>query len=350
MSGQNDSGDKTEQATPKKLRDARKKGQVPKSTELSGSLSMLLALLAVMALVPWFARRVADLLLAVERSLEAPLETATVVQLLAASVELVLVASLLPLGCAAAVSVVATAIQTGGVFSVELVKPKLERMNPVNGLKQVFSMRSLVQLVQALLKTAIVGAAVWLVLLKVLPDTLRVLHHDGGAVLAVVGSALMQLLVWCGGLFVLLGFVDLAYQRWQFARDQRMSIQEVRREYREEEGDPYIKAARRQPPEQFSFPALLSNLRAAALVLTDRHGRAIAIIYKPHLFAGPLYLLRANGERAQAVVDKALTLKIPVHESTELLSAMYVEAEPAVPVSDPMASGVLDVLQRLPRR
>jgi flagellar biosynthesis protein FlhB len=179
--------EKTEEATPRKLEKSRKQGQIAKSEDLAGALSVLVGMLATMALVPWFAREFAGLFLAVERSFER-LDHATMKALWLEGLQLAVLVSLAPLLIATAVHKFSLWLQTGTVLSWDPVMPKMERINPAAGFKRIFSMRTVVTLVQMLLKTAIVGAAVVLVCLRILPDAIRVILADANAALAVAGS------------------------------------------------------------------------------------------------------------------------------------------------------------------
>jgi flagellar biosynthesis protein FlhB len=177
MSGDS-SEEKTEKPSAKKLNDAHKKGQVAKSTELSTGLSLLATLLVVMSLVPWFALKIAALFLAVERSFSS-LDAYAVKSLIFESLILVGSASLIPLAVAAIVFTVSMWLQTGTVFSLDTVTPKLERLNPMEGLKKLVSMKSLVQFALMLLKSGIIGTAVALVCLSKVAVLEREPHvHD----------------------------------------------------------------------------------------------------------------------------------------------------------------------------
>jgi type III secretion protein U len=337
-------GDKTEKPTPKKLEDARKRGEVPKSQDLSESLSMLAGMLVTMALVPWFARQVAGLFLAVERAFEA-LDPSVLKALLLEGLGLAALASLVPLLAAAAVSLFSLWLQTGTVLSLDPVMPKMERIDPAAGFKRIFSMRTVVQLAQMLLKTALVGAAVVLVFRQSVPDAIRVLHADAGAALAVAHGVLMHLMLWCGGLFVVMGAADLGYQRWQFLRDQRMSLQEVRREHREDNGDPHIKSARAQSAQESPWEELMGYLPYASLLVQHHDGRLVAVMYRARMNPAPLVLLRARGAQSHDVLLAAQRHKIRLLADDGLLEALYPGAAPGAPVTEPHAASIIAFLR-----
>jgi flagellar biosynthesis protein FlhB len=318
------SGEKTEKPSPKRLRDARKKGEAAKSIELAGALSFLASIAVVLALLQTSARQLAGLDLAVERSFEA-LNKTTLANLILEAMFLMAKLSLLPVLVAAVVFTGALWLQVGPVFSFEPVKPKLDNVHPVKGFKKIFSMKSLVNFALMMLKLFIVGIAVVLVCRQILPDAVRVIHADLGAALAVARTALLHLLMWCGGAFVALGAADFAYQRWQFMKDKKMSIQEVRREQKEEEGDPHIKAERKRMATESGPLDQLQYMYLASLVLRDLDDRLLVFIYRPKQFKMPLFLLRSPGGPASVeVLEAAKKHDVKVVLDPELLAKLFV--------------------------
>ena len=335
------SGEKTEKPTPKKLREALKKGEVAKSTELSGSLSMLAALLCVLSLVGYSARKLADLSLAVDRAFES-LIPSTVLNLALESLKLLINLSLLPLVVAAGVYTFSLWMQTGTVFSLDPIKPKIENLNPAEGLKKLFSMKSVVNFILMLIKTCIVGFAVFMVCRQVLPDAIRVIHADIGAALIVVRTALMHLLLWCGGAFVFLGAVDFGYQKWQFLKDKRMSMSEVRREHKEEEGDQHIKAERKRAANEEVEQDTLEFIHLASLIVRDNDGRLVVIIHRPKQFDLPLFLLRASGHEAcKTVLAAAKKHRPKMVTDPHLLGQLFPVAVTGAPLSTELSKPAL---------
>jgi type III secretion protein U len=341
-------GEKTEQPTAKKLLDARKKGEVPKSTDLSGALALLAGLLALLGLLPWAAQRTAQFFLAVERLLPRA-DTTTLKALVLEALQLVGLLSLAPLAAAALVFTVSLWLQTGAVLSLDPVMPKLERMDPVKGLKKMFGMKNLVQLVQMLLKTVVIAVAVYIVCVRLVPDAIRVIQADTGAALAVAHSGMLRLLLWCGGLFVVLGAADLAFQRWQFTRDNRMSVYEVKREHRENEGDPHLKAERKRIAHEPQVEDALKYLGMASLLVRHTDGRLVILIHRPDLHEQPLYLLRARAQTAEMVSARAAQRDLPVWVDDTLLEQLYPGVQLGVPMQPDLGARVLQVLADLQR-
>lgn len=322
MSGDS-SGEKTEQPSPQRLIEARKKGQVGKSNELAASLSFLAGILCVMSMIGFSTRKIADLFLAVERSFES-LSTVTLAALTLEALSLFAQLAFVPTFFAAAVYTGALWLQVGPVFSVDPIMPKMENLNPASGLKKLFSMKSTVTFSLMVLKSAIVAGAIWIVCRKILPDAVRVIYADTGAALVVVKTGLTHMLLWCGGAFVALGIADLGYHRWQFIKDNRMTMQEVRREHKQDEGDPHLKAERKRTAREDGPLEQLRYMHLASLVVKNSEGKLVVYVYRPQMFKTPLFLLRsAGGQTSVTVLAEAKKHGVPVVLDERLIKTHF---------------------------
>ena len=340
------SEEKTEEPSAKKLRDARKKGQIPKSTDLSGALSLLVGVLSFIAIIPWGTTRLANLFLAIERTISSSLEPQAVKAVLIEGLMLSGLISVVPLAVCSVVFTASLWLQTGAVFSLDPSMPKLDNLNPASGLKKLFSMKTFVQFAQMLIKTGIVGTAVVLVFFQMVPDAIRVIHADVGGALVVAKSALMQMVIWCGLLFVMLGCIDLAFQRWQFTRDQRMSKSDVKREHKEDEGDAQIKSERKRSSQEPSFEDQLKYMRVASLVVKHSDGRVIALVYRPTVHALPIYVLRAKGQNAALTLESARSHKVTEVYDDPLAAALFPGLQMGSPITPALAGAVMAHLRR----
>lgn len=340
MAAQDSTEEKTEKPTAHRLRQARKRGQVAKSTELAAAVALLAGFGMVILLAAWAPIKLAGLFLAVERSIP-HLTAAATLGMLLESMALVALLSALPLLLVAGVGIVATWLQTGPVFSIEPVKPKLENLNPVAGLKRLFSMRTLVHFVMMLLKTAVICVAMFFILRLVLPDAIKVIYAGVGGALALMQRTLMLTVMWCGGLFVLLGLADLVYQRHQWLKDQKMSRQEVRREHREQEGDPLIKNMRNHMAREPLPSEQMQYVRQASLVIAEPGGRAVALMYRARLARWPLVIVRGADEVAREILERAARAKVPVRYDPVLLERLFVHAMPGAALSEELGALVM---------
>jgi len=343
----NDSGEsKTEAPSPKRLRDARKRGHVAKSTELSTAFSVLGTFLCVVSMAPWSARRIADFQLAVDRSFEA-MNLATVQTMVIEALWLMAQLSLIPLGVAALVHLLSLWLQTGTVFSLELVKPKLERLNPVDGALRLVSIQSLVRFALMLIKAGVIATAALLVCVHVLGDAIRVIYADAGAALTVANAALMNLLLWCGGLFVLLGLLDLVYQRWQYLRDLRMSASEIRRERRDDHGDGKLKSKRKSFAQEPLPREQLQYIHMASLIVCDSADRVVVLVYRPTHYPLPICMMRGSADFAEEILVLARQHNILTVTDSSLLASLYPAAQTGLPLPAKYLDAVVAYLQRV---
>ena len=245
MAGKDSSETKDQPATHKRLRDARKRGQVSQSRELTGAVSLIAGCLGGALLMGAATAGVVSVWQAAERLVRAP----TLDQVLGLAIESMIAMALMSVSLmllTAAVGGLTAFLQVGPVFSFETVKPTLERVSLVANAKNLVSMRTLVMMGLMLFKTVFLGIGVVLIFYWHFPDAVRVVSGGTGAVLEVFRSAMVALVTWAIIGFLVLALLDFAYQRFQFGKDMRMSLSEVKREYKENEGDPIIKSARRQ--------------------------------------------------------------------------------------------------------
>lgn len=339
MSGDS-SEEKTEKPSAKKLRDARKRGEVAKSTELASSASMLAGLLTVIAMSDSISKRLSEFFLAVERSFER-LEKDVLINLVQEALYLVGWLSSPPLAVASAVFLLTLWLQIGTVLSLDPLIPKLQRINPASGLKNLFSTKTVMQFLIMALKALVIGVAVVIIGLRLLPDAIRVIHADIGAALEVVQYGLMQLLLWCGSFFVMLGFADLGFQRWQYLRDQRMSKTELKREIKEQQGGNAQKAERQRVAQEPLQEEMLKYLGYASLLLRHGDGRLVVFTYRAKIHPLPIYLLRATGAFALTVRDAVERHRVTQVQDDALLEEVYPQVVNFTPMLPSMAPAVM---------
>jgi flagellar biosynthesis protein FlhB len=333
-------GPRTEPATPRRLAEARRRGDLAVSRELSGAVS-LLAGLAVLAAggAGWFASLASE----VRGGLLAALapEPAPAAALLQAALTVLRLTSPLAVTALAA-ALAAGALQTGGHLSLEPLAPRLERVDPVRGLARLLSPARLAALGLGLLKSALVVAAA--------------LHgwRDGAAVLAQLprteapGAALLALLwplAWrlCGAL-LLLGAADLLVVRWRHRRRLRMSRDEVRREAREDQGDPRLRSERRRVHRALGEVGPVA--RATCLVVNPTH-LAVALHHRRGSGEPPRVLAKGAGPAAARLRSLARRAGVPVVRDPPLARALHRLAEVGDEIPEVLYDAAAAVLAHL---
>ena len=245
MSGSDDSGDKTEKPTPKKLQDARKKGDISKSKDVTSTAGLLVLLaLAAMAL-PLIGGRLSALVDASFAVVHEPFSAAAPRLGYMALQTLLVLVGLVAMPVAIA-GVLIEFLQAGPVLTIEKLKPKMENMNPAKGFKRIFSMDNLVEFVKSILKTAVVGVIAWLSMKTILPQLPELVHGGARSIGSALWNASWTLVAWAVGSFVLVSAMDAAWQRYSFMKKMRMSMRDIRQEVKDAEGDPHVKQQRMQ--------------------------------------------------------------------------------------------------------
>lgn len=326
MAGSDDSGDKTEKPTPKKLQDARKKGDVSKSKDITSTAGLLAILLLAAVALPLLGEQIAALVRASFEVMQEPFALAAPRLGRQAAFTLLAVVGLV-LVPVALVGALVEFIQAGPVMSVEKLKPKMENMNPAKGLKRMFSMDNLVELIKSILKTAVVGVIAWLAMKSVLPELpLLVAGRPEG-----VGSALWHtswtLLAWAGGAFVLVSAMDLAWQRYSYMKKMRMSMRDIRQEMKDAEGDPHLKGQRRQLQQEWAQQGANNAAAEAHVLVVNPTHVAIAIDYHRERCPVPTVVAKAEDDDALAMRQAAQDAGVPVLRNIELARALLADAE-----------------------
>lgn len=327
MAQDNDSGDKTEQPTPKKLHDARKKGDVPKSRDLTSMATMLVAAVLVLLSTGWAATELAGLMRAALDVAFLPLVTAGP-RLAEQAIWVVLALSCAVLVPMAALGVITEFLQAGPVFALEKLKPKLENMNPVEGIKRMFKLDALIELAKTVVKTAMLLAIAVLAIWSIAPDLMRLPTATHPQALGhALWAAAKPILLWSTAVMVLLAFLDAVYQRWSFAKKMRMSLRDIRQEIKDSEGDPHVKQQRRQAHEEWSQRNAVSAAgQANALVVNPSHV-AIAIDYDRETCPVPTIAAKGEDHVARAMREAAQDAGVPVVRNVPLARDLLARAE-----------------------
>ena len=326
MSGSNDSGDKTEKPTPKKLQDARKKGDIAKSKDITSTAGMLVILMLAAVALPILGEQMAALVRASFEVMHEPFALAAPRLGRQAGMTLLLVVGLVVVPVAL-VGALVEFIQAGPVMSTEKLKPKMENMNPAKGLKRMFSMDNLVELVKSILKTAVVGTIAWLVMRKVLPELPLLVSGRPENVGAALWQTTWLLLAWAGGSFVLVSAMDLAWQRFSYMKKMRMSMRDIRQEMKDAEGDPHLKGQRRQLQQEWAQQGASNAAAEAHVLVVNPTHVAIAIAYDRETCPVPTVTAKGQDDDALAMRQAAQEAGVPVLRNIELARSLLADAE-----------------------
>lgn len=321
MAGDKNSGDQTEQATPKKLRDARKKGEVPKSKDLS-STAVLVVWVALGALLwRYVFTQLTEPFQAALQSVAQPSIYAMKSVGLASAKAFVLV-SLALLVPAAVFAALVEFVQVGPVFTFEKMRPQFDRMSPVEGLKRMFSADNLFEVGKSVLKAGVLVLVVWAVIGSQFANLAALPQGGPEGAMSAMGSLTFRLLATTVAVFALVAGADVTYQRLAFAKKMRMSKRDLRQEGKEAEGDPMLKARRRQLHQEWSSRNVVEAARGAtALVMNPTHV-AVALAYDPEEHPAPVVTAKGLGALALEMRAAAEGEGVPVIRNIAVARAL----------------------------
>ncbi|GLU33115.1 EscU/YscU/HrcU family type III secretion system export apparatus switch protein [Trinickia caryophylli] len=319
--------EKTEKPTPQRIRDARKKGQVAKSTEITSGVQLAAIL---------------GYLLAQGKTLFRAFE-ALCLQSIAVADQDLPVASHRLLGTAAALlapfvvglaallivaTVAATLVQTGPLLAFEAMKPSPDKINPLANFKQIFSVRSLFEFAKSMIKVGLLSL-IFFYLIRQYGPSIQFLPLCGvscGLHVAV------QLLYWMGcallGFYVVFGIADYAFQRHQTMKQLMMSLEDIKEEYKNSEGNPEVKHKRKEAHREVQSGSLAANVGKSNVVVRNPTHIAVCLFYEPPLTPLPQVLEIGRNARAAHIVRLAEKAGVPVVEHVRVARALAAQTEP----------------------
>jgi len=313
---------KTEQPTPKKLRDARKKGQVAKSKEVSSAALLVTVFGMFLFLMPIFLNELTEMIAAPSAfySTEFGLASNAVVQ------EMLHTAILIVAPIVAAVAVVGIVSnigQIGFLASAESVKPDLKKLNPAAGFKKIFALKNLVEFLKSIIKIAFLSILLFIVIRDSLPDLTKLPHCGVSCIVPVLSEILFKVIVYTSAAFIFIAATDFVYQKWQFTRDHKMTKDEVKREYKESEGDPHIKGKRKQLHRELMNSNMEAGTRRAKVVVTNPIHLAIAMDYRRGETPLPIIVAKGRNILAKRIVQIAQQEGIPIMQNVPLAHDLF---------------------------
>lgn len=324
MSEADDDASKTEDPSERKLGEARGKGQVWQSKEL-GHWSMFFAMVMILAfmgngiaqdvtkaVVPFF-----------EQADQIRLDPGNLGRVLVATFWEVLKPLIFPLSILLFVAIIPTAVQTGFLFTAEPIKPKLEKLNPMQGLKRIFSPAAAMETGKNLIKLAIVGTIIYWILKPELSRVDQLVGLDLLDAMAELKDQTIKLLAGVLAIMLVLAIGDIAYQRYSYLKKMRMSKQDVKEEYKQSEGDPMVKMRLRQIRMERSRRRMMANVPKATVVVTNPTHYAVALQYEPESMPAPKLVAKGADLVAKKIRELAEEHKVPIVENPPVARALY---------------------------
>lgn len=346
MSEQADSGDKTEEASPKRIEDARAKGNTPFSRELGN----VAAILCVGFAAPIAAAHLGESLLPMMRMLidrphELSLATSEDVVSLASLVIASMALALAPLLLALAlVGVLGAALQDGPRLVLHRIKPEWSRISPGSGWKRIAGRQGLIEFLKSVAKLAIVGLAMYLVSKRSPERILESIHIPADGIPGLVTGEIGRLFLLCGLCLSAVALLDLLWSRLKWRLDLRMSRQELMDEHKQMEGDPAVRARQRSRAREVARRRMLASVPKATLVVVNPTHYAVAMRYVHGETAAPVVLARGIDHMALRIREIAERHGLAVVEDRKLARSLYEAVKTDRPIPAEFYRAVAEII------
>ncbi len=320
---------KTEKATPKKRRDERKEGNIFQSKDIVTVSSVVVAFLALEALFPYMHERLTDFAtryIGLVASKEAPPND--MMGEIGMDFVITAAAIILPFAflCMLA-GIVSAGVQTRFLFVSKSFYPKFSRLSPLQGIKKLFSLKNLVELLKSILKISILLYVVYGLLAQYLIDISRTMNMDISRSVAFTFEMCMTIIFRVSLVFIAVAFFDYLFQRWEYERSIRMSKQEIKEEYKQTEGNPEIKSKIREMQRQRARMRMMQAVPMADVIIRNPTHFAIALSYNTEKDNAPKVVAKGQDELALRIISVAEEHGVTVVENRPLARALYAQSE-----------------------
>lgn len=328
-------GEKTEKATPHKLREQRKEGNVMQSKDVVTAAFILLVFFilrimaklmyrtAVSSMSYWFALAGSGMSgggSTIDGMNVAPKLILEMGKSLAFTAGPILLASLL-------VPVIVTGIQTKFIFSKKSFQFKLSKLNPMQGIKKMFSVSSLFELAKSLVKMIILIAVVYSEIKGRIVEFARLMQMETGEGLLYIAKAVFAICMKIAMVFVAVAAIDFLFQKFKWDKDMKMTKQEVKEEYKQMEGDPQIKSKRRQKQQQMAMSRMMQDVPQADVVIRNPTHFAVAVRYDEDKDKAPVVVAKGADKVAFRIIEKAEECGVSIVENVPLARGLYKEVD-----------------------
>lgn len=339
-----DSSEKTEAPTPKRREEARKKGQAPKSQDLAQVATLFVGVILINITFKQSFSRIYNVLS--EHFQEINVDVLSMEKFGETMVkfsELFFVVTSPILLSVLIIGILVNYLQVGFMFTLETVKPSLEKINPLKGLKNLLSMKKVVDLLKTLIKMGIIGGYAYLVIRGNVEEYLKIPFINMNESFKIVGKLCFDVVIKIATGLLVVAFADYIYQRWEFERSLKMSKQEIKEEFKQTEGDPLIKSKLRQMQRDLLNRKMIEEVPKATVVITNPTHLSIALKYEKGMGA-PEVVAKGADFMALRIREVAKESKIPIMENKPLARAMYPVVEPGSEIPEEYYQAVAEIL------
>lgn len=320
--------EKTEQATPKKLADARKKGQVAKSQDIPSAATFIVSIAVILSLFDFILENLGALIVSCFQVAAVKADKELILGKLIEGMVVILTVSVPIVFASTLTGVVTNFLLIGPLFAVEAFRIDFNRFNPIENIKQRFSVKTLVELIKSTLKIFIASYLVYTAVWDQIPAIVQTITAPPMAIALIVKEFFLMIVIRVGIFFVFVSIFDYIYQKMSFAKQMKMQKHEVKQEYKNSEGDPQIKGKRKQIHQEMAYSDAPANVRRAKAVVTNPTHLAVAIAYTPEEgIVAPYVVALGKNFMAELIIKEAKKHDVPIIQNIYLARRLFSETE-----------------------
>ena len=344
---QSGAGEKTEKATPKKREDARKKGQVLQSREISSAMVLMFVFVTLRIFGPNMYNQIiayTKVVFTEYPKMDNFYMPDILVRVFIDSVTVMLKATAPVLLVALLAGIIAGYAQVGFLFTLETLSVKFNRINPISGFKRIFSVHGLVEMVKSILKILIIGYVAYAYINTQTANILRMMDMDILSIASFIGLTALNVAIRICVVLIILGVFDYGYQWWEYEKNLKMSKQEVKEEYKQTEGNPEIKSKIKQKQRQMSMRRMMQEVPKADVVITNPTHYACAIKYDTSVSSAPVVIAKGQDYVAMRIKETARESKVEIVENKVLARAIYETVDIGEAIPHDLYQAVAEIL------
>ena len=339
-------GEKTEKATPKRKQDERKKGNVFQSREVVVVFSLLASFYGLKFLSPLIMntleKSIADFFYLAGSVQQ--LEAGELIRYFIQACGVFLVASLPMLLICSGVTIIFTMAQTRGLFTMKSAAPKFNSLNPIEGIKKMFSLRGVVELIKSLAKIIVLGYIIWGQFRDAFWSFPRLMDMDPMQGMAFTGNMILEIAKTAAIIMIFVAAADYFYQWWEYEKNLRMSKQELKEEYKQTEGDPQVKGKIRERQQAQARQRMMQKVPGADVVIRNPTHYAVALKYDPERNGAPVVVAKGADSLALRIVAVAQENGVFITENKPLARGLYETVDLDREIPDQFYQPVAEVL------
>ena len=344
-------GEKTEEPTSKKLDDARKEGQVAKSKEIANAFGILALFLVLKLYVGAMGESFIDVFRGIYGQIpdiiqmyDGRVPVAAILVVVRSMTVRMLIIMAPVLLVAVVVAFVCDVVQVRWKVTTKPLRPKFNKLSPIKGFGRMFSANSLMELFKSVAKIGIIAYVVYSYLKDRLGDIYLLYDMTLNRAIGLIGEIVIDLGIRIAVVYMVLAFLDFAYQKWKFKQDMKMTKQEVKDEYKNQEGDPQIKGKQKQRMREASMRRMMQQLPEADVVITNPTHYAVAVKYDPEKYDAPYVIAKGQDYLARRIKEIAKENDVEIVENKPLARMLYANVEIGGLVPPELYQAVAEVL------